>query len=166
MKRAAPDQPVAGGPAGLGVARRRLSLGLGRTAQAPDDEILDTAGADDRRLLLEFQSDPLSPNPPHRAFCAVAVGELDVDLLADPRLDFGLDHRAACGDVDHRHLVLAAAEDDDRSVQYVAMALFAPLVRKSRFLSLHRDGRQAAEACRHLFRLFRGDGSGRVDPFA
>jgi hypothetical protein len=82
---------------------------------------------------------------------------LDLDLLADPRLDLGFNHRAACRDVDHRHFMLAAAEIDERTVQNVAMPVLASFVRQPRFLALHRDCRQTAEARLCLFRLLGGN---------
>src|SRR5207253_3302206 len=135
MEDAAQDQALA-----RGAFRLHLQLGpLLALAPAADDQFADLGGRDEHRLLRKFEADPVPLDPAHIALRAIAVLEANLDLLAEPGFDPGVDHHAVGGDVDDVDLVALAAEGDDRALDKVQMPVFATLVVAPRFLAGDRD---------------------------
>src|SRR5205085_5173519 len=96
------------------------------------------------RLVDELDADLALADPADDAAGAVVVGELELDRLADPRLDLRVDHRAARGDVDHRHDMLAPPEPQQSLADDAAVAVLGALVGGPGLATGNGDPGQAA----------------------
>jgi hypothetical protein len=139
MEHAPEHEIVARGAFRRELQSRRLLPG----AAAADDHLADVGRRDEDGLLGEFKADLAALDPAHEREGAVAILEADLDPLAEPRLDVGLDHNAVCGDVDDMDLMPLAAEQDRRRIRQVQVPVLAALIVRAGFLPRDRNGGEA-----------------------
>src|ERR1044072_9120631 len=102
-------------------------MGSLRGGQSPVT-VPNTTGAAQNHLAAEIEPEPAVADPADEGVDRAAALRADDDALAEAGFERAFDHRAAARDVDHRHRIFAAAEDEDSAFDEAFVARLGPLL--------------------------------------
>src|ERR1044072_1376860 len=102
-------------------------MGSLRGGQSPVT-VPNTTGAAQNHLAGEIEPEPAVADPADEGVDRGAALEADDDALGEAGVEGAFDRRPAARDVDHRHRIFAAAEDEDSAFDEAFVARLGPLL--------------------------------------
>src|SRR3954465_11884144 len=100
------------------------------------------------QFAAEIEAEAAVANPAHERVDRAAALEADDDAFAESRLERAFHHRPAAGDVDHRHRIFGASENEDRALDQAFVTRLRSLLDDPRLCLCRHDASPMGEADR------------------